>query len=184
MSFSPAKFDSPLARKSALRVVASLEFLKGIFVLCIGIAALLLVHKDAWYYAERLLVLLHVNPDRRYAQLFLDFADRITDASLWAAARLAFVYACLRFVEGYGLWRQRTWAEWVAFLSGMLLLPIEIHSLMRGVTLLRFAVFGGNIAIVLYMWYLIRSGRALTAVAAGSGTKHTPAGIPDSDHLV
>jgi uncharacterized membrane protein (DUF2068 family) len=183
MGFSPAKLDSSLARKSALRLVALLEFLKGIFVLCIGIAALLLVHKDAWYYAERLLAFLHVNPDRRYAELFLDFADRLTDASLWAAAWLAFVYACLRFVEGYGLWRQRTWAEWVAFLSGMLLLPLEIHSLMRGITLVRTAIFIGNIAIILYMWFLIRSGKAPAVVTAGPGNKHTGAVIPDSDHL-
>jgi uncharacterized membrane protein (DUF2068 family) len=182
MRFSPAKLDSPRARKSALRLVALFEFLKGSFVFCIGIAALLLVHKDAWYYAARLLALLHVNPDRRYAQLFLDFADRLTDASLWAAARLAFLYTCLRFVEGYGLWNQRTWAEWVAFLSGMLLLPIEIHSLMRGITLVRAAIFLGNIAIILYMWFLIRSGKAAVAVAAGSDNKHTPGAIPDSDH--
>ena len=67
-----------------------------------------------------------------WAQLFLDFADDITDARLWAAAQLAFAYSTLRFIEAYGLWKQRTWAEWVAFGSGALLIPLEIRELTRG----------------------------------------------------
>jgi uncharacterized membrane protein (DUF2068 family) len=84
---------------------------------------------------------------------------------LWAAARLAFAYSALRFAEAYGLWKQRTWAEWVAFGSGTLLIPLEIRELIRGVTLLRSAVFVGNLAIVCYMLYLLRSGRRAAATA-------------------
>jgi uncharacterized membrane protein (DUF2068 family) len=151
------------AKRRLLRVVASFEFIKGAFVLLIGLCALLLVHKDAWVIAESLLALLHINTDRHSAQLFLDFADRITDARLWAAAQLAFAYSVLRFVEAYGLWKQRTWAEWVAFVSGTLLLPLEIRGLMRGITMLRSVVFVGNLAIVFYMLFLLRAGRRLRA---------------------
>src|SRR5580692_10667567 len=146
-------------QKSVLRVVASFEFAKGVFVLLIGLTALLLVHKDAWVIAESLLALLHVSTDRRSAQMFLDFADRLTDASLWAAAQLAFGYSILRFAEAYGLWKQRTWAEWLAFVSGTLFLPLEIRGLMRGITALRSTVFVANIGIVLYMLFLLQSER-------------------------
>lgn len=153
------------AQRRILRLVASFEFIKGVFVLLIGLSAILLVHKDAWVIAESLLALLHISTDRHSAQLFLDFADDITDARLWAAARLAFAYSALRFAEAYGLWKQRTWAEWVAFGSGTLLIPLEIRELIRGVTLLRSAVFVGNLAIVCYMLYLLRSGRRAAATA-------------------
>jgi uncharacterized membrane protein (DUF2068 family) len=163
------------AQRRILRLVASFEFFKGSFVLLIGLSAILLVHKDAWVIAESLLALLHISTDRHSAQLFLDFADDITDARLWAAAQLAFAYSALRFVEAYGLWRQRTWAEWVAFGSGTLLIPLEIRELLRGVTLLRSVVFIGNLIIVLYMLYLLRSGR-LNALSedteAGAGQGH------------
>jgi uncharacterized membrane protein (DUF2068 family) len=159
MSSSASKPGLRPAQRRILRAVASLEFIKGVFVLLVGIIAILLVHKDAWVMAESLLALLHISTDRRSAQVFLDFADDITDARLWAAVRLAFVYSALRFVEAYGLWRQRTWAEWVAFGSGTLLIPLEIRELIRGVTLLRSAVFVGNVAIVGYMLYLLRTGR-------------------------
>jgi uncharacterized membrane protein (DUF2068 family) len=158
--FSPAtKIDLQAAHKRVLQAVASLEFVKGVFVLLMGICALLLVHKDAWEIADSILSALHIDTDRRSAQLFLDFADNLTDARLWAAARLAFIYSAMRFAEGYGLWNQRIWAEWLAFGSGMLLVPLEIRELLRGVTVLRSAVFLINIAVVLYMFFLLKQGR-------------------------
>jgi uncharacterized membrane protein (DUF2068 family) len=91
--------------------------------------------------------------------LFLDFADNVTDARLWAAARIAFAYSALRFTEAYGLWHTRTWAEWVALVSGALLLPLEIRELMRGLSVLRAVLLVGNLAVVLYMLYVIRANR-------------------------
>jgi len=151
--------DPHLRQRRVLRAVATLEFFKGIFVLAMGICALALLHKDLWLYAESLLARLHINTDRHFAQVFLDFADNITDARLWAAARIAFAYASLRFTEAYGLWKQRTWAEWVAFLSGTLLLPLEVREVIRSVTLVRVGFLVGNIAIVLYMLSVILTNR-------------------------
>jgi uncharacterized membrane protein (DUF2068 family) len=154
-----SKPDSHRRQRQLLRAVAAFEFFKGIFVVAMGMCALVLLHKDVWLKAEILLSWLHVNTDRRSAQIFLDFADTITDARLWAAARFAFAYAALRFTESYGLWKGRTWAEWVALISGTLLLPWEVRELMRGVTLFRCALFVGNLAVVLYMLYVIRANR-------------------------
>jgi uncharacterized membrane protein (DUF2068 family) len=169
MSSPATKLELSAAQRRLLRAVASFEFIKGVFVLLIGITAILLVHKDAWVIAESVLTLLHISTDRHSAQLFLDFADDITDARLWAAIRLAFAYAALRFAEAYGLWRQRTWAEWVAFGSGTLLIPLEIRELIRGVTMLRSAVFVGNLIIIFYMLYLLRAGR-WAHLSSDSGT--------------
>lgn len=157
---SPIRDQVDLHRRQrqALRVVAGIEFIKGVFVLLMGVCALLLLRQDIWLVAESLLALLHINPDRHFALVFLDFADSVTDARLWAAARIAFAYSTLRFVEAYGLWKARAWAEWVACVSGTLLLPFEVRELLRGVTLLRSAIFLGNLAIVFYMLYLLRSG--------------------------
>jgi len=146
-------------QRRVLRAVASFEFVKGVFVVLMGFCALALVHKDVWLIAESLLALFHISTDRRSAQVFLDFADNVTDARLWAAARIAFAYAALRFTEAYGLWKERTWAEWVAFVSGTLLLPLEVREILRGVTVLRCSLFVGNVAVVVYMLYVILGNR-------------------------
>ena len=155
-------------QRRVLRAVASFECFKGIFVVIMGICALALVHKDTWLIAESLLALLHISTDHRYAQMFLDFADSITDARLWAAARFAFAYAIFRFTEAYGLWRGRTWAEWVALVSGTLLLPLEIRELFRGVTFVRCALLIGNLAIVVFMLYIILANRRERRQAAAA----------------
>jgi uncharacterized membrane protein (DUF2068 family) len=164
-----AHSDPHLRQRRLLRAIASLEFFKGTFVALMGLCAILLVHKDAWLYAESLLALLHINTDRRVAQQFLDFADNVTDSRLWAAAQIAFVYAALRFTEAYGLWKGRTWAEWVAFLSGFLLLPLEVRELLRGLTWLRVVLFVGNLVVIFYMIYVIRSNRRERSMAHSAG---------------
>ncbi|HXJ85467.1 MAG TPA: DUF2127 domain-containing protein [Candidatus Binatia bacterium] len=166
------KTDPHRNQRRVLRAVAGVEFFKGVFVVLMGICALALVHKDTWLIAESLLSLLHISTDRRPAQIFLDFADSITDARLWAAARIAFAYAALRFTEAYGLWKERTWAEWVAFLSGTLLLPLEVRELFRGITFWRCALLIGNLAIIVYMLYVILANRRERRLArAGSRPK-------------
>ena len=108
--------------------MASLELAKGAVVLLLGFGAVSLVHKDAWDVAESLLQILHVNPDHhRYAQVFLNLADNVTDAKLWAMAAGAMAYSIIRFVEAYGLWRARTWAEWFALISGAIYVPFEAY---------------------------------------------------------
>jgi len=166
-----AKSDPHRRQRRVLRAVASFEFAKGFFVALMGICALALVHKDVWLIAESLLAIFHVSTDRHSAQLFLDFADSVTDARLWAAARIAFAYAALRFTEAYGLWKGRTWAEWIAFVSGAVLLPLEIRELLRGLTLLRCAVFVGNLAVVFYMLYVILSNRRERRNAASAAVE-------------
>ena len=81
------KLDAHRRQRRVLRAVAGFEFFKGSFVVLMGLCALALVHRDVWLYAESLLALLHISTDRRSAQMFLDFADRVTDARLWAVTR-------------------------------------------------------------------------------------------------
>lgn len=40
-----------------------------------------------------------------------------------------FGYASLRFIEAYGLWKDKTWAYWYSVLGYGVFIPIEIYSL-------------------------------------------------------
>jgi uncharacterized membrane protein (DUF2068 family) len=154
---------------TGLRAVATLELTKGLLILLLGFGAVSLVHKDAWDLAETVLRFLHVNPDHHYAQVFLNLADNLTDAKLWAMAAGAAAYSTIRFVEAYGLWRERTWAEWFALISGALYVPFEAYELVRRHTLIHAAVLLINLAIVLYMLYLRLSAQAEAEGAEPSG---------------
>ena len=138
----------------ALRAVASVELAKGLGVLLAGFGVLSLIHKDVWGIADSLLYLLHINPDRHYARVFLDWADRVTDTNLLSIAMVAMAYSLLRFVEAYGLWRERAWAEWLALVSGALYVPFEVWDLFHKPTWVRAAILLINLLVVAYMAYL------------------------------
>ncbi len=60
-------------------------------------------------------------------------------------------YALVRFVEAYGLFRERAWAEWLAALSSGVYVPIEIIELIRKPSLLVTIVLIINVAVVAVM---------------------------------
>ena len=61
------------------------------------------------------------------------------------------IYALVRFVEAWGLWRRQAWAEWFGILSGSIYLPLEIFELSRGITSVRLTVLLINLAIVAWL---------------------------------
>lgn len=134
-----------------LRTVATVEAIKGMLVVLLAGGLLMLIHKDLDEVADKLTDFLRVDPDGRLSNLLYRLADKATDKELWLLAAGALVYSTVRFVEAYGLWHERDWAEWFALLSGCLYLPYEIYSLLQHSDLVRWAVLAVNILIVLYM---------------------------------
>lgn len=132
----------------ALRTVALLEAAKGTVVLLAGIGALSFIHHDAQRFAERLVGHMHLNPASNYPRIFLEFAAKVTDARLGALAALAAAYALVRFMEAYGLWREKRWAEWFAAVSGGIYIPFEIYKMFHGGAWLSLVALSINVVIV------------------------------------
>jgi uncharacterized membrane protein (DUF2068 family) len=146
--------DERCTHLAGLRAVALLEMLKGLLVLAAGFALFAIRHKDMGDVAERLVEHLHLNPEHHLEQLFINAADRISDRKILAIAIGAFVYTVVRFIEAYGLWNAKVWAEWFAIISGGLYLPLEILGVVRHNNWFHWAVLIINIFVVLYMIYV------------------------------
>src|SRR5262249_48977466 len=109
------------------------------------------VHRDAQAFAERLVLHLHLNPARHYPRIFIEAAGRLTDARIWFIATGAFAYSALRFAEAYGLWRARTWAEWIGIVSGGVYLPAKVIAPARSPTTLKAILLLLNALLVAYL---------------------------------
>ena len=142
-----------------LHIVAVYEAAKGVLVMLVGVGLLTLIHQDVEEVAERIASHLHLNPASHYPQIFINAASKLTDGHLWLFASLAFAYAIFRFVEAYGLWRMRPWAEWLALISGFIYIPVEIYELIQRVTWPRMLLLTFNVGIVLYMALVIYQQR-------------------------
>ena len=138
---------------AGLRAVALIEAAKGAVILLAGFGILALVHKDAQAIAEALVGHLHFNPANRYPRIFIELAGHLTDTRLWLLAGLAAAYSSLRFIEAYGLWRGRRWAEWFAVGSGAIYVPVELYELFAGISALKLLTFTLNLAVVAYLGY-------------------------------
>lgn len=149
-----------------LRAVATFEFSKGMLALLVawGLISLSRSDRDLSDALESLLRDLHIGPDAHLARVLLHGASRLDGTNLIAVALMVIAYGSLRFVESYGLWRARVWAEWLALLSGLIYLPLEVHHLIRRPGPIAWVTLGVNLAIVLYMAYLRMQ----------SGNRHEP----------
>jgi uncharacterized membrane protein (DUF2068 family) len=134
-----------------VRIVAVFEALKGALVLGAGFGLLSLVHHDLQAAAERLVRHSHLDPARHYPRIFIEAAPHVNDSRLRTLAALAFLYAAVRFVEAYGLWRMRVWAEWFAIIAGSVYLPVEVYEIFRRATWMRAMVLLTNLLIVAYL---------------------------------
>ena len=146
---------SDRASREVLRSIAVFEAVKGLIVLLAGFGLLSLLHRDLHALAIALVGKLHLNPGHHYPSVFIAAATRLTDSDLWMAALFGVGYSSFRFLEAYGLWYERTWAEWLAIASGTIYLPVEVYELAAKFTWVRVTALVANLAVVVAMALLL-----------------------------
>ena len=169
----PARHD----HRRGLRTVAILEATKGVLVLLAAFGFFEIIHHniDLDAVAGNLLYFFHVNPNLRISHVVMRLAGRMMDTDVLTVLTIATVYSSLRFIEAYGLWRQRVWAEWLAIVSGAIYLPYELYKLVRRPNAIHWAILLIYIVVVAYIawvrWDDIQERR--------STPRHT--WVPDGD---
>jgi uncharacterized membrane protein (DUF2068 family) len=141
--------------RETVRAVALLEAAKGTLVILTGFGALTLIHRDTQLFAERLVAHMHLNPAKHYPHIFIDAAAHLTDARLWVLASFAATYGLVRFIEAYGLWHERRWAEWFATVSGGIYIPFELYELFHRVSWISVGALVINVLVVFLMSYAL-----------------------------
>jgi len=152
-------FKKRLVSSIGLHAIALFEAAKGILVLLTGFGLIAIIPKDSQDIAERLVQHMHLNPASHYPRIFIDAATKVSDAQLWWLAAAAFAYAAFRLIEAYGLWQERSWAEWLAVISGGLYVPLEIYKIAQRVTWPRVSLLLINLAIVAFLIYVLKNSR-------------------------
>ena len=157
MSTHPPKALIAVDKRSSitgLRAIAMLEAVKGAFGLLVALALLSNRHYDFGKAAANLIKDLHINPEWNFGRLFIHAAGRLDLGNILKLELLTFGYAAIRFVEAYGLWRRRVWAEWFALVSGAVYIPFEIYEVILRRTWIPWALLLLNVLIVTYVAYI------------------------------
>lgn len=165
---------APQRGRAAIRAVALFEGFKGVLVLALASGALALVHADVDAIAARLVEHAHLNPAAKYPHIFLDAAAHLDQAHLLRLALGAGAYSAMRLVEAYGLWRSRTWAEWLAALGGAVYVPFELIELATKLTPAAAIALAVNLAIVAVMLRAVAARRCERGPSCGEAVLREP----------
>lgn len=138
-----------------LRTIAAVEAVKGALVVAAASGILSLRHTDLHAATDAFLLRHGINPERHYTRLFIESVARATNHHVGEIAAFGFAYAFIRFVEAYGLWHAKHWAEWFALLSAGIYLPLELQHFAHHPTLFNAGVILFNMALLVYLGKLL-----------------------------
>jgi uncharacterized membrane protein (DUF2068 family) len=134
-----------------LKIIAIFEVFKAFLAVLAGLGLISLLHHDVQALATELEQALHLDLHRPFAIMLIQKVDSLHSNQLLAMLGLVLCYATLRLIEAIGLWFETTWAKWLAVISGLMYLPLELYELTRSVTMIKLAVTLLNILVVLYI---------------------------------
>lgn len=148
--------DSEMGAESSesIKAVAIYEIAKGVAAL-LAAAALWHWHDDISTWLSSVTRLWHYYFGQLLITQIDSFASNAERASQhWTiAVWLIIGYASLRFIEAYGLWKDKTWAYWYSVLGYGVFIPIELYYLLtQTFDWFKLAIFILNVVIVVVVY--------------------------------
>ena len=138
--------------QGAVRAVALFEAAKGLLALLSALALFRYLHADWQAAAQQLVAHLHLNPAKHYPHVLLALAADVTEPQRLALGMGALAYVALRWIEAYGLWRQRRWAMWLGIAGAGIYLPYELAEILHRPSALSAGALLLNLAVLLLLW--------------------------------
>ena len=147
--------DPPRSRRF-LRLIALERIVRGVLLLAAGVYLLFHLSSDLGRLADHAIRAIELDPRRPFLHRFVAYLHRLHASELRIAALFALGYGALELVEGTGLWLDQLWAEYLTVIATSLLLPFEVYELARRPSLWKAGGIVVNVAIVVYLAYLLR----------------------------
>ncbi len=142
-------------------MIAAWKLVKAVVLLAVSIGLLRMVHRDLNEWAEGMVAFFRADPDNHYIHLFLSRVSGIDPRQLRTLGVGSFFYSTLLFVEGFGLWFEKTWAEYLTVFATGSLVPVELYELWLHPSRNKVIVLVINLAILWYLiWFLRGKKRA------------------------
>lgn len=141
---------------NVVRLIAAFKLLEAFLILVVAVGALKLLHQDVAGVVADWITALRIDPQNEHIHWLLAKVGFLDDHRLKQISAGSFVYAGLRLTEGVGLLFRQRWSEYLIVIATGLLIPLEVHEILRHCSVPRISVFAINIAVV---WYLVTNLR-------------------------
>lgn len=150
----PTQITTPNHANTAITLVAIYEIIKGAFALVFA-GMIFLWHDHLPQIMHRITYRLHEALGEVMSQQIDNLNTFAVSANHnWAKAFwLVVAYALLRFVEAYGLYRDKIWAYWYSVLGYAIFIPVELYYLFtKPFDWVHLGVFLLNLLIVIVVY--------------------------------
>jgi len=148
---------APEPRFGLLRLIALYKIVKVLLLLLVAYGELRL--RDASLVAK-LLSWASARPyglEHRIVSRLVEWFSGLSSSRAEALRLVTLGYAAVFAVEGIGLWLQKRWAEWLTVVITASLVPLEGWEMFYRPTIGKLAVLLGNVAIVAYLVWHVRT---------------------------
>jgi uncharacterized membrane protein (DUF2068 family) len=136
-------------RGAGLTIIAIGKLIQVLLVLVAGSAALLFANKVPPEYLQQ-----WANANAPESDVLQGLVDKVlgTDhETLAMVGKASFAYAAMFVVEGVGLWRQKTWAEYLTVIVTGSFVPFEVYGLVHEFSVVKLVTLVLNSAVVVYL---------------------------------
>ena len=148
--------------RTAVKTMALFEASKGVATVLGLLGLLSLLHHDLHKLALELIGHFGLSPRQRYPALLVQAVDRLNVTPVHTLVLLGGLYAAGRFVEAWGLWRDKAWGEWFGVFCSGIYIPFELRHAMLHQHWQAWLVLAFNIALVLVLLARLRQRRRET----------------------
>ncbi|WP_245559600.1 DUF2127 domain-containing protein [Luteimonas mephitis] len=133
-----------------MHIIAIVEATKGALAVLAASGLELLGPASLQHFVQVLIARFQLDPDHG-AMAWL--AHAISPDSVHLAAAAVFFYGALHLLEGWGLWRAKSWASWLGCVTAAAYLPFDVYALFVHPGWIALAVVAVNVIVV---WVLAR----------------------------
>ena len=137
-----------------LKAIALIKIFRGTVALIVGIALLLEGSSLVDQYKIQVMVAERAQDPAMY--LLLKSLKYINQTVITSIGVLALILAAIRYIEAIGLWHKKKWAEWLVLFTTLVFIPFEIFHLTQGFNVLIVFILIVNIAICIYLLYMLQ----------------------------
>jgi uncharacterized membrane protein (DUF2068 family) len=148
----------PKKRARFLKLIAIFKILQGVLLLALGSSLFFLNSRTLWLekisdWADEELLLHH---SRAVLFLLNKLQDALAGGQLRATALLAFFYSAILFTEGFGVYFQKRWAEFLMVFATGALIPLEVRHIWHRPSPAAIIILLVNCFIVWFLYRILR----------------------------
>ena len=148
-----------------LRLIAVFKFSQALTLIGVALAAFQLLRPEVAVLVQDWIDRLPIASEQNAVEHFVGWATGLAPHEVLGIGVGALLYALLFLVEGVGLWRGKSWAEWLTVVATSLPIPLEIFEVWRHISVLRVGALVLNVIVVALVAWHLRQKQARPAAA-------------------